>query len=577
MREEGQLEENLTIPEGSARDVCLACLVFLFSLVYLRLFYNYTLINGDEGIVLQGAQRVLEGQVPYRDFFSFYTPGSYYWLALFFKLFGSSILVGRVVLLVEGALLSTLTYLLARRATARWSALMAAYFVTLTCVPFRFIVLHNWDSTLWASLALYSALRFLERPRSAWALATGAFTAFTCLFEQSKGSGLVLGLGAGCLILTWISRRYRAGAPPAVARASCPSGPAVGAGRPRDSGPNARAAIFMAAGFFAPFLLTFLYFGLHHGLPQLLADWLWPLHHYSAVNKAPLGFLVLDPTQRETMYAGSSLLRLLTLLITGPWYVVPVLPFVACLVLAYWLVRMWRAGRATAQARYYVTISATLTGLLLSTLATGRADFTHLVYLGPLFFLVLAWILDGGHIPSPLLHTLKPLLAFLLFFSFTAFGMALLWQPLNAHQRLVTRRGSLKTNSSDQVIDYVQRRVSAGETMLVYPYLPLYYYLTATRSPGRYEYLMPGFHSPQQFQELLAELIADRTRVVLFEPSFREKIVAGFPSAAPSVLAAPDPVEAYIVTHYRACAVLTSQNFWRFAFMIRKDLPCPDK
>jgi hypothetical protein len=107
--------------------------------------------------------------------------------------------------------------------------------------------------------------------------------------------------------------------------------------------------------------------------------------------------------------------------------------------------------------------------------------------------------------------------------------------------------------------------------------MPFYYYLTATRSPGRYEYIMPGFNSPEQLQEFLAELAADRTRVVLFEPSYRQKLVAmaAFPSITPEVLAARDPVEDYITTHYRACASLTSQNFWRFAFMIRKDLPCP--
>lgn len=209
MREEGRLEENLTIPEGSAHDVCLACLVFLLSLVYLRLFYNYTLINGDEGIVLQGAQRVLEGEVPYRDFFSFYTPGSYYWVALFFKLFSSSILVGRALLMTEAALSSTVTYLLARRVCSRWSALLAAYFVTLSCAPYRFIVLHNWDSTLWACLTLYCALRFVERPRPAWMLPAGFLAACTCLFEQSKGTGLILGLGAGFLILACISRRAR--------------------------------------------------------------------------------------------------------------------------------------------------------------------------------------------------------------------------------------------------------------------------------------------------------------------------------------------------------------------------------
>jgi hypothetical protein len=541
--------ESITIPEKSGYDWCISLLILFLSIVYLRLFYNYTLVNGDEGIVLQGAQRVLEGEVPYRDFFSFFTPGSYYWLAFFFKVFGSSILVGRAVLVVEGGLFSVLTYLLARRVCSRWSALLAAYLVTLTCLPYRFIVLHNWDSTLWACLALYCAVRFLERPRPGWALATGWFAALTCLFEQSKGAGLVLGLSAGFLILGWKEH-----------------------GRVRW---NWRRMATLLAGFSGPILFTLIYFGLKHSLPQLLADWFWPLHHYSAVNKAPLGFLVLDPAERHTIYAGTPLSLLLTLLITGPWYVVPVLPFLAGFGLTHWSTKAWRGSPAPGKGSYYVLASATLVGLLVSTLATGRPDFTHFVYLSPLFFLMLAWIAEGRDIPFSLLHAVKPLLVFFLFLSFTTFGLAFLWQPLHARQTLETRRGTLKMNGSDHVLDYVQAHVSAGESMLVYPYLPLYYYFTATHSPGRYEYMMPGFHSPQQFQELLSELVADHTRVVLFEPSFREKIIAGFPSATPAVLAARDPVEGYITTHYRACASLTSQDFWRFAFMIRKDLPCP--
>jgi hypothetical protein len=427
--------------------------------------------------------------------------------------------------------------------------MLAAYFVTLTCMPYRFIVLHNWDSTLWACLALYCAVRFLERPGPGWALATGWFAALTCLFEQSKGAGLVLGLSAGLLIVV---RKAR--------------------GR---VGWNWQHVATLLAGFSGPFLLTLTYFGLKHCLPQLLADWFWPLHHYSAVNKAPFGFQTLGPATRDTIYAGTPLSFLLALLITGPWYVIPVLPFLATLGLAHWTSKVWRSNRAPAKSDYYVLTSATLVGLLVSTLATGRPDFAHFVYLDPLFFLVLAWILEGRDIHSSILHAVKPLLVFFLFLSFTGFGLALLWQPLHARQRLETRRGTLKTNGSDHVLDYVQSHVSAGETMLVYPYLPLYYYLTATHSPGRYEYMMPGFHSKQQFQELRSELAADHTRVVLFEPSFREKIIVVFPSATPALLAARDPVEEYISTHYRACASLISQDFSRFVFMVREDPSCP--
>src|SRR5262245_19824942 len=152
----------MTVPEKFLRDWLIAALVFGLSALHFSYFHNYTLVNGDERIILQGAQRIVQGQVLYRDFFSFFTPGSYYWVAAFFKVFGSSILVARKVLLVEGALLSVLTYLLSRRVCSRGSAFLASILVTLTALPTRFIVLHNWDSTLWACLALYCAVLFLQ-------------------------------------------------------------------------------------------------------------------------------------------------------------------------------------------------------------------------------------------------------------------------------------------------------------------------------------------------------------------------------------------------------------------------------
>ena len=81
---------RLYVPENSGAERCIVLLVFLVSFVYLCLFRRYTAMEPDEGIILQGAQRILQGEVLYRDFFSFYTPGSYYLLAALFKVFGSS-------------------------------------------------------------------------------------------------------------------------------------------------------------------------------------------------------------------------------------------------------------------------------------------------------------------------------------------------------------------------------------------------------------------------------------------------------------------------------------------------------
>src|ERR1035437_6884357 len=153
---------SITVPEHSLADWGISVVLFAGSCLYLRLFYNYTTMFPDEGIVLQGAHRILQGQLLYRDFFSYFTPGSYYWMAFLFRVFGDSILVARFALVVYGAIFAVLTFLIARRVCSRGLSTMVAYLVTITCLPYYFMEVHNWDSTLWAYLALYGAVRSLE-------------------------------------------------------------------------------------------------------------------------------------------------------------------------------------------------------------------------------------------------------------------------------------------------------------------------------------------------------------------------------------------------------------------------------
>ena len=245
-------------------DQGIAAAIFALTVAYLWIFRRYTSMELDEGIVLEGAQRVLRGDVLYRDFFSYFTPGSYYFLALLFKIFGSSFLVARTALVFFGGVYSTVAYLLARRVCSRTSAIFVAALVTLTTLPYRFEVLHNWDSTFWACLAVYCAVRWLESPHWKWAFATGSFASLTCLFEQSKGAGLVLGLGAGLVAITLLDRQQNLW--------------------------KGKLSQGLAAGMAWPFLVTVVYFGAQHSLSLMLTDWFWPLHHYSLANHVPYGY-----------------------------------------------------------------------------------------------------------------------------------------------------------------------------------------------------------------------------------------------------------------------------------------------
>ncbi|HEV2383037.1 MAG TPA: hypothetical protein VG206_24995 [Terriglobia bacterium] len=614
-------------------------MVFLASFSYLYLFRRYTMMEPDEGIILQGAERILRGQVPYRDFFSFYTPGSYYLTALLFKILGDSVLVARTALAFCGGVFSVVTYLLARR-VCRWAtALLTAALVTLTCLPYRFLVLHNWYSTLWTCLAVYCAVRYQETvgaalvpartraPAWRWAFATGTLVAITALFEQSKGAGLALGLAAGfglvavgrrwtraSAAVTGLRRLMRKGDPRHSRESLNPvpaqTGAVVAAGLVPASG---RANwLALAVGLAWPFLLTFAWFGTQHSLSPMLADWLWPLRHYSSANSVPYGHQDWSESSRATLFgSGHPLHTVLALLVVFPGFLVPVLPLIAVGVLVYQVIYIRlplgscllpiapcpqlkgeaggadekrpgdmetrEDGAATAAMSgpraHYILISAAISGLLLSVLVV-RADIIHFMYLAPLSYLVLAWISDGGGVPSGVFHALRPAVRALALVCFGLFALVLLLRSVGAGFTVKTRRGVISSSAPDTVLEYVQAHVAPGSTILVYPYLPLYYYLTDSFSPAPFDYIQPGMHTPQQSAEVVRDLDAAGTAVALYEYRFDEKISSSWPNTAVAAIAV-DPVADYLLAHYRACKVLRSASGWRFLFMVRKGLACP--
>lgn len=517
-------------------------LLFLACLAYLWIFRRFTSMEPDEGIVLQGATRVLDGHIPYRDFFSFYTPGSFYLVAALFRLFGNSFAVARSSLAFAGAGCSVITYLLCRRVCSRGISLLAAVLATTTGAAFRFLVLHNCYSTLFACLAVYAALRFLEARFSRWGLAAGSLTATTFLFEQSKGGGLAVGLFLGLLLL----------------------------GKPMGASRSQWAAV--GAGLAWPFLLTFAYFGSHGALGVMIQDWLWPLHHYTAANHVPYGWQNWSDPARDTIFrTGPLAARIAKIIVVSPGFILPVLPLVGCAFLVYWAVRIRQATEESSRARYYIVIGSASSGLLLS-VAVVRADILHFIYLVPLWYVVLGCVL-GAPIESRALLRLRPALVLYVAIAFGMLGFAVLLSTTGARNTIRTRRGEITTAKPDTVIPYLQAHTKAGDELLVYPYLPLYNYLSGTRSPSPYDYFQPGMNTQKQAEEILRTLQSKHVDAVLIEPSFPAKFANSWPET-PLPAVVNDPVMDYIVRNFRACSALQSPEQWRFAYMVRKDASC---
>jgi hypothetical protein len=534
-------------PERSRSELYITAATFLLSIAYLLIFRRFTTMEPDEGIVLQGAQRILRGEVPYRDFFSFLTPGSFYLHALLFKIFGNSFLVPRTALAVFGGVFAATGYLLSRRVCSRGIALVAVALLTLTTLPYRFLALHNWDSSLLACLAVYCAVRMIESPRAGWGFALASFTSLTVLFEQSKGAGLGLGLCLGFASLH-LMRGYRLGL-------------------------NRIGWASIAAGLSWPFLLTLAYFTSQHALGTMLADWLWPLQHYSAANHVPYGYANWTETSRHRMFeTGPLWLRVVMVFAISPHFLVPALPLVAVALFLYWARQSTRKKAPQRRLAYYLVVAGALSGLLLS-IVVARADMIHFMYLQPLYILVLAWMLEGRDIPGRIFKTIHPILSAVLVLAFLVFSIPLLLRTINPPFQVSTRRGTVTMPAHDTALEYLQAHVEPGGTVLVYPYLPLYYYLTATFSPTGFDFFQPGMNPEEQGQIILRELASGRVHAVLFEPSFPEKIPSSWPGT-PLKAIVRDPVADYIMSHYRGCRMVHSPE-WNFMFMVPKEAACP--
>lgn len=95
--------------------------IFLLSIVVcsipLFLTFNKGINYFDEGYIIEGARRILTGEVPYRDFHFIYTPGVIYLLAFSLRFFGQYIIVERIAAMVVSIIGVIFLGLLIRRQT----------------------------------------------------------------------------------------------------------------------------------------------------------------------------------------------------------------------------------------------------------------------------------------------------------------------------------------------------------------------------------------------------------------------------------------------------------------------------
>ncbi len=144
----------------------------------------------DEGLMLQAAARIADGQVPYRDFWWFYPPGQPLVLGALWELIGPSLLPWRVLRVLCDAAVAVLAWRLALRGGAPPRAALAAWLAAALAMAYPSGP-HPYAPTL--VLALGALLLFEQRPALAGLLA-GLAAFWRLEFAAYLGLGILLAL-----------------------------------------------------------------------------------------------------------------------------------------------------------------------------------------------------------------------------------------------------------------------------------------------------------------------------------------------------------------------------------------------
>ncbi len=193
-----------TVPAGSSgnprfaytrKDAFFCGLAFLISAVYLLALHNKEIPDLDEGWILALSNRVLHGDLPYKDFFMLMAPGAIYLNAWIFQLFGTSIMVERLAAVILGSLGASAVYLLARLGMGFFFSMTASLLYLTWQFPFFFQASYSWYAVVSMILAyLLMGLTVYNREGHFRKLfLVGALCGTSFLFKQNIGALAFIG------------------------------------------------------------------------------------------------------------------------------------------------------------------------------------------------------------------------------------------------------------------------------------------------------------------------------------------------------------------------------------------------
>jgi hypothetical protein len=429
---------------AAVRKFALYGLIALIAGLYLFPFVRVLSGMPDEGLYVYASQEVVEGAIPGRDFIQENPPAAYYWLAWFFRVFGSSMTTARAVLLLTGVATVLITVYLARRIGT--NGIFAALFVMIMSIPLMAINSPHHDSNLFALAAfavfLAGADSLLQGRVKSWPfVVAGALAGWVSCILQQKGFLFLAAFVAAILIL----HRKR----------------------------GIRPTILMVASYAFVLIAEIVPYIISGALPDLFISTVrLPLSSYHDLNQVTYGFPLwtawfLGLFGRLHADASSFGTAVMFGAMSLPFLLVVVLPVLLAILGYIWRARVFEPRLLP----YWIAAYA----MWLSEL--HKQDLSHLrngcILLVLLFFGLCERFGSRRFKQAAIVVAVG---TFLL-------GVTSLNGTLYTREPIVTRRGTLLASRKDAVVDFLLSHTRPGDYAFIYPYSPIYYFLADVRNP----------------------------------------------------------------------------------------------
>ena len=486
---------------ATAADRWLPWLLALGAAAILLPLRGYGLMIADDGWYLQPVLRMRDGEILYRDIWTFYAPGIHHVVEWLFLATGPSILAARTLLALLIVASVVLTYRVARRFAPPWLAWLPAAVYALAPGPWH----KAYFATCTAAFFLLLA-RALERPDAKRFAALGSMAGVTLVTRQDIGLlQIAAALVATLLPALWPTGFGRTERAPRLAL---------------------RWAAALLLAFAVPVVATASYYAAHGALPDLVDATFVRAFGQAGAHPNLLG-RILSPATFAQAPEGIAV------------GVLMLLPLALYPALAFALLARLRAEGITARSALLGALIAYAT----ATLSQAYFPMLLLRFLQsalPFYLLATVAIADGAAAlrASERIHAARALVASAfaaaaLLVGLVIFGLPAVRQPIYTGSLRMLRYGNPvallgATIQEDRGLAEEIRLVRAffaantapGEPTIALPIHPLYNVLVDRPNPTRYVADHPGGDftmTAEQKRTEAARLLASPTRFVIVD------------------------------------------------------------